>query len=158
MGTHVTPFMISPPAFVNKALQLLKIGSQDVFLDIGCGDGAILEAAAAFKPKALLGIELLEHLCEKSRRRVPHAEIFAGHWETFPHVLRRANKVYLFLDMGGVSSCAPILNAHLPRDAKIISCDFPLLEQEHSATYPRIKNLGKRAIVGDMDLFMYTME
>ena len=41
----MTPFMTSPRGFVKQALGLLKLSPSDVFLDVGAGDGAVLEAA-----------------------------------------------------------------------------------------------------------------
>jgi 2-polyprenyl-3-methyl-5-hydroxy-6-metoxy-1,4-benzoquinol methylase len=44
-------------------------------LDVGCGEGHLLEYLARVPRRKLYGIDLLQHVVEQARQRVPHATI-----------------------------------------------------------------------------------
>lgn len=82
VGFHPTP-----PAVVEKMLELAWVKPGDTVYDLGCGDGRIVTAAAKLGAKAI-GIELDPALVEKARQSIEadklqnlatirHADLFA---------------------------------------------------------------------------------
>ena len=66
------PFRRVDPAVLAVALGLLRLGSPDRFVDFGCGDGAVLEAAGAYAG-FVIGVELDPHLVVRARERLAAA-------------------------------------------------------------------------------------
>lgn len=65
------------------AVDRLALGSEDRFVDLGCGLGAALEQAAA-TGAVTAGIDPSEAMVERASRRVPRAEVRVGSAESIP--------------------------------------------------------------------------
>ena len=76
------PFRRVDPAVLAVALGLLRLGAADRFVDLGCGDGAVVEAAGAQAGLAV-GVELDPALVLRARERLRAAadsDRLAGRW------------------------------------------------------------------------------
>ena len=62
---------------IHVAMGKLNIQPGDVFLDIGCGSGAVSQAASRFTDR-IYGIDERAEAVEISRSRVPAAKVFLG--------------------------------------------------------------------------------
>ncbi len=68
---HTTPFMISRDACLGEAFNFFRpFTEDDIFLDIGSGDGRVLMRAMREGCKTVFGIEVDGGLAEESRRRI----------------------------------------------------------------------------------------
>ncbi|HEX2386439.1 MAG TPA: class I SAM-dependent methyltransferase [Candidatus Binatia bacterium] len=63
------PFVPTPPAVVNRMLELAEVKAGDVVYDIGSGDGRIVIAAAKNYGVKAVGIEIDGELVDKARSR-----------------------------------------------------------------------------------------
>ena len=68
------PFRPLPYPAVAAGLDLLQLGSADWFVDFGCGDGRVLEAALA-RARRVTGVELDAELAAAAKARCPRAEV-----------------------------------------------------------------------------------
>ena len=76
------PFRRVDPAVLAVALGLLRLGAADRFVDLGCGDGAVVEAAGA-TARLAVGVELDPELALRADKRLSAAEAagrLAGSW------------------------------------------------------------------------------
>ena len=76
------PFRRVDPAVLAVALGLLRLGAADRFVDLGCGDGAVVEAAGA-TARLAVGVELDPELALRAHKRLSAAEAagsLAGSW------------------------------------------------------------------------------
>lgn len=67
------PFRRVDPAVLAVVLGLLRLESSDVFVDLGCGDGAVLEAAGAVA-RVVVGVEIDPRLALRAHERLVAAE------------------------------------------------------------------------------------
>ena len=56
---------------------IAQVGENDVFLDMGCGDGRVLEKAHQLGA-SLIGVEINSERAALSKKNVPSANIFEG--------------------------------------------------------------------------------
>jgi len=65
------PFVVTPPGVVRRMLELARVGSSDVVMDLGSGDGRVLLTAVKdFGAKMAIGYELREDLIKSARERL----------------------------------------------------------------------------------------
>eukprot|EP01084_Bolivina_argentea_P021392 39743_1 len=185
---HTTRFMVSPPIFINQALKILNLQSNDVLLDIGCGDGSVLLAAGMqYGCEKLIGVETDGTLCNIARDKLKQTTVksiiyedrfeywFARHgtimndWNnsqtqcieninTNFH-LNEVTKAYLFLDSGGIELVTPLLNKYLQSGVQLISCDFPLPELSEKENSVNTRiELQYKCNIRDNELFEYKVK
>jgi ubiquinone/menaquinone biosynthesis C-methylase UbiE len=75
--TGEVPFVPTPPAVVNRMLELAEVKPGDIVYDVGSGDGRIVIAAAKNYGVKAVGIEIDGDLVDKARSRA-QAEGVAG--------------------------------------------------------------------------------
>ena len=68
------PFRPLPPAAVAAGLDLLEFGGDDWFVDFGCGDGGVLQAALA-RTSRVTGVEIDGVLAAAAAARCPAADV-----------------------------------------------------------------------------------
>ena len=76
------PFRRVDPAVLAVALGLMRLEAADRFVDLGCGDGAVVEAAGA-EAGLVVGVELDPALALRAHARLAAAEAagrLAGSW------------------------------------------------------------------------------
>lgn len=65
------PFVVTPPGVVRRMLELARVGSSDVVIDLGSGDGRVLLTAVKdFGARMAIGYELREDLIKSARERL----------------------------------------------------------------------------------------
>ena len=72
---QVCPFVAASARVVDSLIELAQISNNDVVLDIGSGDGAILVHIAARLQVPCIGIEIDEILCRTALRRAREASL-----------------------------------------------------------------------------------
>ena len=60
----------TPRFVVPRVLRKLKVGRDDVFLDLGSGKGRVVRQAAMFRFKRVIGVEIAEELNRVSRHNI----------------------------------------------------------------------------------------
>ena len=72
------PFVPTPPDVVDKMLDMANVGPGDYVIDLGCGDGRIVIAAAR-RGATGLGVDIDGKLIRKARENAREAEIGRAH-------------------------------------------------------------------------------
>jgi len=112
---------------IKTFLNALPMSSEELFLDLGCGDGRILrEARRRYGVKALgFEVNLLAYLAAKSRNF--GSKGVQIRWKNFWEVdLSRADVVFCYLFPDVMERLAKKLEAELRPGSKVISSNFPL--------------------------------
>lgn len=126
-------FAPSRRAAVDRALTLAGLAPGERFLDLGCGDGRVLLAAAR-RGAAVRGIEMDPELVADARRRLHRAgyegEVVQG--DIFEADLD-ADVVFTYLSPGTLQELTPRFQAPRP-GTRLVTLDFavPDLEPERS--------------------------
>ena len=55
---------------IRKMIEYLKLGPEDVFVDLGCGKGRVVAMVARERLRKVIGVELQKHLVEIARQNV----------------------------------------------------------------------------------------
>lgn len=76
-GDSLAPFRVTPLVHVLSALRLAAVAASDTVLDVGCGDGRVLVAAAALRGAAAHGLELEPRVAALARAAVARWEAAA---------------------------------------------------------------------------------
>ncbi len=132
-GTHqATGYFPTPDAVIEIALDRLVLRSGDRFIDLGCGDGRVLIAAARRGYDAT-GCEADTRLAAHAAARVARvgpgrARVALGSF-THPGTLKllglgEARGVFLFLQPWALDQVMPLLYAGLPAGARVASYAF----------------------------------
>jgi len=126
-GPSVCPLVRSPQTLVDAALQLAKISADDVFADLGCGDGRLLVHAARAGARCV-GFDVDPGCIAATRASVQEAALadrvevlehdfmhLAGHprWE-------EATVVYAYLLPQVIRSLEPLLRGAVERGARVM--------------------------------------
>ena len=118
------PFLSTPDQLVRPLLEFGGIGPDDRVLDIGCGDGRIVVAAAEHSGCRTIGVERSDDLVERARRRaVDHGvadlvDIVQGDGRTIG--VDEATLVVMFLSIGVVAELVPSLLGRLRPGARLV--------------------------------------
>lgn len=72
--------MVSPPAVVEKILDLAHLRPDETLCDLGAGDGRIIVRAAQRYSVRAVGIELHQGLCEWSRKKIAELGLAERVW------------------------------------------------------------------------------
>ena len=119
----------TPTSIIEDALDLLEVTAADVVLDVGCGDGRSLVAAATRCGARGIGIEIEEGRAALARANVEAAgvshlvEIRTGN--ALEMDLSAATKVFLFLTDRGLRIMRPMLEAiPTPPQQPLVVCTY----------------------------------
>jgi cyclopropane fatty-acyl-phospholipid synthase-like methyltransferase len=69
------PYLPSPLSVVDAALSLLKVKPEEIFVDLGCGDGRVLVRAAEKLGIYCVGFEINPKLALLARQRAKNAGV-----------------------------------------------------------------------------------
>lgn len=145
-----------PLKSVRKILAFGELGTDDMFYDLGSGDGRVLiEAAENFRVTRAEGFEIAPWPYFISRLRVAfrgREKRIAIHYKSFLKAdVSSASFVYVYLYRKLLNEkVAPKLARELRRGAKVLSCSSPL----DTALYPQFRLL-KTGAVGHITVFLY---
>lgn len=128
---RLAPFNPSATDAIDTALgRLLALTADDVFLDVGCGDGRLLVAAVQRAGCRAVGIEYDPALAERARVRareagvedrveVREADALAVDFASLP-----ATAVFLYLKPEGLAAIQPLLQPLYDRGARVATHMF----------------------------------
>ncbi len=71
-GDSLAPFVVTPMVNVLRGLELARVGPSDTLLDVGCGDGRVVIAAAALCGSTARGLELETRVAAVAQKAVEH--------------------------------------------------------------------------------------
>ena len=126
LATRV-PYVPTPLAAVERALDLLGVQPGQRVVDLGCGDGRFVFAAAARGAQAE-GYELaIWPLARAQLRRLITRSPARLHWSNFLQTpLGNVDAVYAYLVVGVMAPLAAKLAAELPTGARVVIYGMPL--------------------------------
>ncbi len=124
------PWVPTRDHVINRVFRIARLGKNDIFYDLGCGDGRVaIEAAKRYEVKAVC-IEIRRDLVEKARKRVREegvedlVKIIHGNFFEIP--LHEATVVYMYLLTSVNNMLKPKLRRELRVGARIITLDFEI--------------------------------
>jgi SAM-dependent methyltransferase len=124
------PFVSTPPRVIERMLALAQLGSDDMLIDLGSGDGRIvIHAAKHFRARAL-GIELSSTLVASSRAAAARegvadrARFQVG--DVLQADLSPASVLTLYLSPGMNERLLPRILSAMRPGSRVVSHDFPL--------------------------------
>ena len=124
------PFVATPAAVVNAALELAKVGKNDLVYDLGSGDGRIILAAAQKFQAMSVGIEWDQALCEKTSAEVERlgladkVRVIQG--DIFNQDVGAATVVTGYLLPKSLERLAPILESQLKSGVRVVTVNYPI--------------------------------
>lgn len=135
---YLAPFNPTPDAVVERVLDELQLGPTDHVVDLGCGDGRVLAAAAERGAARCVGIEYdptvaaraearLDQLAPSTRER---CSVTCGRVQDVS--LDDATVVFLYLLPAGLQELQQRLEAYLDRGGRLASHTFALRWREPS--------------------------
>ena len=120
------PFYPTSATVVEKMLTLAGVNSQSIVYDLGCGDGAIVVAAAhRYNAMRVVGIEQNQKLCSIAVRRTRHfrnAVIINANYDDVD--ISEANVVTLYQSADENARLKRKLVKELRGGTKVVSHDF----------------------------------
>jgi precorrin-6B methylase 2 len=126
----LAPYVPTPHEVVETMLELAELSEDDVIIDLGCGDGRIVVAAARDYGARGIGIDIDSELIEKAKRLaessgVDHLVEFRAEDATRTS-LKNATVVFLFLTPGGNELVRPRLETELRPGTRVISHNYTI--------------------------------
>jgi predicted RNA methylase len=123
------PFVPLEPEVVEEVMKLAKVGKDDIFYDLGSGDGRLVIAAALRGAKEAYGVEIDSLRVFYSRlwlkiMRCQNAKILKQ--DIFKADLSKATVVTLYLLQETNDKLVEKLRKELPEGARIVSIAFSL--------------------------------
>lgn len=124
-------FAPSPVEHVDAALALAAVGTDDHLVDLGCGDGQVLLAAAR-RGARVTGVESDPELADTARRALAGADVRDGRvvqGDLFaPDLFDQLDPptvVFCYLSPATLQRLTPRLRA-LPEGTRLVTVDFPV--------------------------------
>lgn len=118
------PFLSTPDELVLPLLEFGSLAPDDRVVDIGCGDGRIVVAAAEHARCRAVGVERADELVERARRRAADrgvadlVDVVQGDARTVD--LDRATLVVMFLSVRVVADLVPAVLQRLRPGARLV--------------------------------------
>ncbi len=121
------PYRPSPPKVVEHMINLADVRPDDIFYDLGCGDGRLVVAAAKRGAQAF-GIEKQDYLVRESIKKIREARLDNAHiiqGDVFKYDFSDATVVTLYLIPPAHVKLKSRLK-RLQKGARIVCHDFEL--------------------------------
>ncbi|MCX8196347.1 MAG: class I SAM-dependent methyltransferase [Acidilobaceae archaeon] len=128
-GGPMVPFVPTRKEAMDLLFKVLDLREDDVFYDLGCGDGrVVIEVLKRFPVKRGVCVEvrrdLIEEALRKARAEGVEGRFVAVHGDFFEVPLKDATVVYMYL-LGSVNDALkPKLMKELAPGTRVISLDF----------------------------------
>lgn len=155
------PYLRSPLKVIDEALEIVNLSRDDVFVDLGCGDGAVLLRAAERFGVFSVGYEINPALVKIARRRVKSAGlqdlIDIVHSDLFLADLSRFDVIYVYPSPMVTAKLSEKIVAECKAGTRILVHDYSLRPLQPAAVvqlpggplhmhtiYLSLQSLGKR--------------
>jgi hypothetical protein len=130
LGAKIARFVRTPPHVVDRMLALAGVSADDMLLDIGCGDGAIVIRAAERIGCRGLGVDLDGELVDDARRRARAAGV-AGlvdfrQGDARELSLASPTVVTVYLSAAANLALRPVLQCGLRPGTRVVSFNFDM--------------------------------
>lgn len=126
---NLGPNIPTPPAIVDRMLDMAHVKAGDVVYDLGSGDGRVLIAAVQKYGARAVGIEINPDLCEKARKNVQalglQDKISIIHGSVLRTDLRPADVVTMYFLTLSNEKLRPNLEKLRP-GTRVVSFQFPI--------------------------------
>lgn len=131
MTLSLAPFVPSRPEVVQRMLEVSKVNSQDVVLDLGCGDGRIpLSAIKNFDARKAIGYEVRKDLFKQALEEIANQnlqnKITLLNLDLMQADISEATVITLYLTTSGNNRLKPKLFNEAKRGTRIVSHDFQI--------------------------------
>lgn len=124
------PYLPSPLAVIDAALDIADFHKGEVFADLGCGDGTVLIRAAQKFEVLSVGFEIDRNLIEIAKRNVKAAGfanlIDVVHADLFTVDFSRLNVIYIYLSPLIRERLSEKIMSECSNGARILVHDYPL--------------------------------
>lgn len=124
------PYVPSPDTVVSQMLDLAEVGSEDVLIDLGSGDGRIVLTAAKLRGARGLGVEIQPDLValsiEAARREGVADRVRFARQDLFQTDVSDATVVTIYLLPHTVNLLEPKLRRELRPGTRVLSHDYPI--------------------------------
>lgn len=128
----IIPYSLTPEKVAKRMLELAKVTSEDIVVDLGCGEGDLLILAAKEYGCKCVGYEIDEELykraIEKVRKHNLSNKVKIYNKDLFKADLSNVDVVLLYLTPRGLELLKPKLEKELKKGARIVSHDYPIPE------------------------------
>jgi len=123
------PYVPTPANVVDKMLDMANVGPGDYVIDLGCGDGRIVIAAAR-RGATGLGVDIDAKLIRKARGNAREAgvsdQVMFLRQDLFKTDISGASVVTLYLYPSLMNKLRPVFTEQLDPGARIVSHDFDM--------------------------------
>ncbi len=124
------PYLPSPLAVIDAALELANFSKDEVFADLGCGDGIVLLRAAQRFGVLSIGFEIDSNLVNIAKGNVKAAGlanlIDVVKADLFTVDLSRFNVIYIYLSPLVIKRLSEKIMNECSRGSRILVHDYPL--------------------------------
>lgn len=124
------PYVQTPPNVVTAMLRMAHVGANDVVIDLGCGDGRIIVAAAKEFGARGVGYDIDPQRISEARRNAGRAGVTPRvqfvQKDLFDVKISEASVVTVFLLPAVLERLRPRLLGDLAPGTRIVSHSFPL--------------------------------
>lgn len=131
LGGSLVPFVPTRSEALEMLFKLVEFNSDDVFYDLGCGDGrVVIEVLKRTSVRRGVCIESRRDLLEQAMRRAQLEEVsdrfVAVNGDIFETPIEEASVVYMYLLTSVNDALKPKLSKELKPGTRVISLDFQI--------------------------------
>lgn len=124
------PYLPSPVSVVDAALNMIKVKPNEIFADLGCGDGTVLKVAAEKFKAFCVGFEINSALAKIAHKNAEEAGlkhlIEVVNADFFTANLSKFNAIYVYPSPLIIQKLSEKLTGECTKGTKIIVHDYPL--------------------------------
>jgi precorrin-6B methylase 2 len=123
---NAVPPVFTPARAIPEVVASLDLPQRGTLVDVGCGDGRLLEAALEARPELrVVGVENNPVVWLRARLRLGRrAKLVLGQLEDLK--LEQADRVFAYLGPGMMKALEPRFEHELRAGARVVSQQFPL--------------------------------
>jgi len=139
------PYLPSPYAVIDAALELANFKKGEIFADLGCGDGAVIIRAAKKYGVLSIGFEIDRNMVEIAKRNVKTAGVAnlvdVVHSDLFAIDLSSFNVIYIYLSPLVKERLSEKIVSECSSNTRILVHDYPLknLQADRIVQFPSYK-------------------
>ena len=150
--TTDAPFVPIPKGIDDKIIESLKLKSESILYDLGCGDGRVLISVTKKNPDIkAIGVEkafVPYFLAKLNTRNFKNISILRE--DIFKTDISKATHIFMYLYPAVIKKLWPLIQKSCKAGTRIISCDFQNEEMEPSEIIDiksQNKSRGKKLFV-----------